>query len=150
MLGTAALTGCKALEVIPGLGLKAAILSGRVEAASGVNPSVNQRPSPLLVRLYELKAPTAFNQADFMALYSADQASLGGDLLARDELTLQPGESRPYTRTLNPETRHIGVFAAYRDLERARWRAIAPVQPAKRQTLLVRADTLAVSVLVQA
>jgi type VI secretion system protein VasD len=121
------------------------LVSGRLQAANDVNPSVSKRPSPLLVRVYELKSATAFNSADFVALFQRDQAELGADLLGREEFMLNPGESRPITKTLAPETRFIGVFAAYRDLERARWRAVVAIEPGKKHNLLVRADELAIS-----
>ena len=74
---------------------KATTVNGSIEAAAGLNPSVTQRPSPLMIRIYELKSAAAFNQADFMSLYQSDQVTLGADLLAKEEMMLQPGESRP-------------------------------------------------------
>ncbi|MDQ2778250.1 MAG: type VI secretion system lipoprotein TssJ [Pseudomonadota bacterium] len=130
-------------------GKKATTVEGNVIAAKDLNPSVSQRPSPLTLRIYELKSDTAFNRADFMSLYQSDQASLGADVLVREEFVVQPGETRPYKKTLNPDTRFIAVFGAYRDLERARWRTVVPVQPGKAQTLTVRADALGVSAQVQ-
>lgn len=124
-------------------------LSGSITGASDLNPSVNQRPSPVLLRVYELKSPTAFDKADFMALYQADQATLGGDLVGREEIMLNPGEIRPYKKLAAPETRYIGVVAAYRNLERATWRAVAPLAAGREQKLVIRADSLAVSVAVQ-
>lgn len=124
-------------------------VSGSLQAVAALNPSVNQRPSPLRIVLYELKSAATFNKADFMALYQADQATLGGEFVAREELTLQPGETRAYARTLAPETRFIGVLAVYRDLERATWRTSVAVQPGKEHTLTLRADRLAVSATLQ-
>ena len=124
---------------------KPTLVSGRLQAAADVNPSVSKRPSPLFVRVYELKSATAFNSADFHALFQRDQAELGADLVGREEIMLNPGESRPITKTLSPETRFIGVFAAYRDLERARWRAVVTIVPGKKNNLMVRADELAIS-----
>ncbi len=115
-------------------------LAGSVQAAANINPSVSGRPSPLLVRLYELKTPTAFESADFVALFQRDQAELGADLLGREEIMLNPGETRPVGKTLAPETRFIGVFGAFRDLERARWRTVVAVEPGKKNNLVVRAD----------
>ena len=43
------------------------------------------------------------------------------------------------------EARFEPVFAAYRDLERARWRAVVAIEPGKPNKLLVRADELAIS-----
>ena len=139
------LPGCKSPPPPP----PPASVSGSIVAVAGLNPSVTQRPSPLRLRLYELKSPTAFNQADFMALYQSDQATLGPDMLAREEIVLQPGEVLPYSKVLAPETRYIGVVAIYRDLERATWRVVAPVQAAKAQALQIRADSLAVSATVR-
>jgi type VI secretion system protein VasD len=124
---------------------KPAQVSGTIEASTSVNPSVSRRPSPVTVRVYELKTATAFNSADFVSLYQRDQAELGADLLGREEFSLAPGESRPYNKTLSPDTRFIGVFAAYRDLERARWRAVLPVQPGKKHRIVIRAEELSVS-----
>ena len=121
------------------------LLDGSLQAAAGVNPSVSQRPSPLLVRVYELKGATTFSNADFVALFQRDQAELGADIVSREEMMLSPGESVPIKKTLAPETRFIGVFAAYRDLERARWRAVVAVDIGKKNKLLVRADELAIS-----
>jgi type VI secretion system protein VasD len=125
---------------------KVTSVSGNLVASADLNPSVSQRPSPLLLRVYELKSAAAFNQADFMALYQGDAAALGAEMVAREELTLQPGESRPMNKPLNAETRFVGVFAAYRNLEKARWRAVLPVQPGQAQKLTIRADALAVSI----
>lgn len=120
-------------------------VDGTIQASAQVNLSVNRRPSPLLLRVYELKTPSAFNSADFMALYQGDQAALAADLVAREEVMLQPGETRPYKKTLGAETKFIGVFAAYRNLEKATWRAVVPVQPNKAQGITIRAGELAVS-----
>lgn len=123
-------------------------VSGTVEATATVNPSASMRPSPLMLRVYELKTATAFNGADFMSLYQRDQAELAADLVAREEMTLAPGESKPWAKMLSPDTKFIGVVAAYRDLEHARWRAIAAVEPGKAQKVVIRADALAVTVTV--
>lgn len=120
-------------------------IDGRIEAAADLNPSVSKRPSPLVVRIYELKSAAAFNAADFVSMYQNDQAQLGAELVAREELMLQPGQRLPYAKTLAPETRYLGVIAAYRDLERARWSAIAPVQPNKKQHVAIVLSDLAVS-----
>lgn len=142
LLGVLTLSSCKSPPT-------ATPVTGSIQGTAELNPSVNQRPSPLLLRLYELKSPTAFNQADFMALYQSDQATLGADLVAREEIMLAPGETRPYKKTLSLDTRFIGIVAAYRNLERATWRTIVPVKAGQAQTLVIRADSLAVSASMQ-
>ena len=124
-------------------------LTGSIEAAAQVNPSVSKRPSPVLVRVYELKSATAFNSADFVSLYQSDQATLAADLVGRDEFMLSPGQSRPYAKTVAPEVRFIGVMAAFRDIERAQWRSVVALQPGKKQKLVIRASELSVTATVE-
>lgn len=123
---------------------KPAEVAGTIQASPQVNPSTSKRPSPLLLRVYELKTAATFNSADFMSLYQRDKTELGADLLGREEYTLAPGESRTFAKALSPDTRFIGVLAAYRDVEHARWRSVVPVQPNQKHTLVIRANELAV------
>jgi len=149
--GTFAVGTAVALALAAGCasGPKPTPVTGSIAASARVNPSVSKRPSPLLVRVYELKAVTAFNAADFVSLYQRDQAELGADLVAREEMTLAPGETKPLSKTLAPETRFVGVFAAYRDLEHARWRAVVPITPGQKQQITIQADELAVTATVK-
>jgi type VI secretion system protein VasD len=121
-------------------------LATAITATAGVNPDARKRASPVLVRVYELKADTTFNNADFMSLYQGDATTLAADLVHREEFMLQPGESRKLDRLLDEKARFVAVFAAYRDIEKARWRAIAPLAPTGSQQVAVGVDALTVSV----
>lgn len=120
-------------------------ISGVVQASANINPSVSQRPSPLLVRVYELKSASAFNAADFVSLYQRDQAELGAEMVSREEFTLNPGDSRPWVKTAAAETRFVGVFAAYRDLDRSKWRSVVAVAPGQKQRIVISAEELSIS-----
>jgi len=111
------------------------LLRGSIAAAAGVNPDLHGRPSPVVVRVFELKSIAAFNSVDFFTLYDKEQEALGGDLVGREEYSLRPGETKAYQRQLQPDTKFIGVLAAFRDLETSRWRQAAAV-PAKRSPKL--------------
>ncbi len=112
-------------------------------AGADLNPSASGRPSPLTVRLYELSADAAFNRADFLSVYQGEAAALGGDLVAREEFVLQPGETRKLQRTLNERTRFVAVFGVYRSFERAVWRVILPATgPAMQLSLGAAANAL--------
>ena len=141
MLAAAALLGACASKPPP-----PASVAGTIAASPEVNPSASRRPSPILVRVYELKSAAAFNGADFMSLYQRDQASLAADMLAKEEYTLSPGESKTFAKTLAPDTRFLGVVAAFRDVEHAKWRAIAPIQPGQKQRVEIRAADLSVDI----
>jgi type VI secretion system protein VasD len=96
-------------------------------AANGeINPDANGRPSPVVIRVYQLKADAAFSKSDFTPLYDDDQKALGPELITRDEFVLAPSESRTLDVTLSPDTRFIGAIAAFRDIRNAQWRALLP------------------------
>jgi type VI secretion system protein VasD len=123
---------------------KPASVTGTIQASAQINPSASKRPSPLLIRVYELKSEAAFNASDFMSLYQRDQAALAADLLAKEEYVLDPGETKTFAKTLSPDTRFLGIVAAYRDIEHAKWRSVVAIQPSQPQKVTVKAGELAV------
>ena len=98
--------------------------------------------------LYELKSATAFNNAAFFALYDGDLAELGADMQNREEIELQPGQAVEIARELKPETRFIGIMAAYRDIDNATWRAVQPIEENETAELTIAVQRLNVSIAV--
>jgi type VI secretion system protein VasD len=121
------------------------LVQGTIKAEPAVNPDRGGRPSPIVVRVYELKAVAAFNGADFFALYDKEQETIGGDLVGREEFLLQPSESRQYRRQFQPDTKFIGVIGAYRDLEQSRWRQVVPVPAKGKATLTIGVQARAIT-----
>jgi type VI secretion system protein VasD len=108
-----------------------------VDVRPNANPDARGRPSPVVVRFFELKSLAVFNSADFFALFNRDREMLAADLVAREELQLSPGEKRTFERKLAPDTAYLGVVAGFRDLERAVWRAAVPIAPNKTQSVTI-------------
>ena len=98
-------------------------------ASDDVNPDRSGRASPLSVRIMELRSRSAFDAADFFSLYEREQATLGTELLAKEQYILRPGDTQGYTRKAQSETRFLGVVAAYRDLEGSTWRVAVGIAP---------------------
>jgi type VI secretion system protein VasD len=98
-----------------------------VTAAADINPDLNDRPSPVAVAIFQLKSVTRFNKADYFALYDPAANVLADDLVSREQVSMQPGEERVLVVELSPDTRYLGVTAAYRDIEQADWRTFVPV-----------------------
>lgn len=111
-----------------------------LDVHQNVNPDIHGRPSPIVLRIYELRAADGFNGADFISLYERDKEILGADLLAREEMTLIPGEKKEFKRELQKGTRFVGVMAAFRDLNHSQWRSILEVKPGKTSTLEIMLD----------
>ncbi|KIQ31222.1 type VI secretion protein [Variovorax paradoxus] len=125
-----ALAGCASKPVVTPVSLT-------LVAGADANPDARGRASPLTVRVYALKSPGPFEGADFFSLFEKDQATLGAELVQREEMLLRPGESKKLDLTLPADAKAIAVMAAFRDLDRARWREVRPVTPGQAQVLTV-------------
>ena len=124
-----------------------------VSAAEVLNPDYQGRSSPVNIIVFQLTSADAFANADFFSLFDADAAVLGGDVLGRTQLLLQPGEGREWNTEFDRETRFVGVIAAYRDIENAQWRATVALPKKgfigrffRKNKLKIVVDTLAISV----
>lgn len=106
-------------------------------AGPDVNPDVRGRASPVSVRVYALKTPGSFESADFFSLFDKEQATLGAELVQREEALLRPGDTRSLQLTLSADVKALAFMAAYRDLDRARWREVRPVTPGQPVNLRV-------------
>lgn len=101
------------------------------EAASDINPNSEGRASPLYLRIYQLKAYTVFENADFFSLYDKDDQILARDLVAKEEILLKPNEKRTVFYEVPDDTGAIGLLGLFMDYENTRWKAVAGVQPNK-------------------
>ncbi len=132
-----------------GCGSSPPLLRGSINVDPNVNPDRAGRPSPIVVRVYELKSVAAFNGADFFSLFDNEQATLSSELVGREEFQLQPAETRQYRRQLQPDTKFIGVVGAFRDLDQARWRQSVPVPSKRSPTITIGLQARAVTVAVK-
>lgn len=95
-----------------------------------INPDDDKKPSPLFVRMYELKSKKMFSKANFIDIYEKDEDVLGADMLGKQRLKrLIPGESRNENFVLNKETRFIGLYAEFFQYKRSGFKLIIPVVP---------------------
>jgi len=122
--------GCRSKPPKPPPPTKAAIV-----VSADVNPDSAGRPSPIVVRLYQLKEEGAFNGASYFALADKEQATLGPSLESREEYELQPGQTKELVLKIPPDARYLGAVAAYRDLNNSKWKALSPA-PAPETCLL--------------
>lgn len=103
-----------------------------VGASERLNPTQEGRPSPVLVRIYDLNGRGFFMSADYSALLGDGGRPDSQEVVDVQEFMLMPGEVRVIRRRAALDTRFIGVAAGYRDVGQSVWRAIAPV-PAPHQ-----------------
>jgi type VI secretion system protein VasD len=116
-----------------------------MSASPDVNPDASGRPSPVVVRVYQLKTDAGFRAAEFDALFDDEQKVLGAELISRDEFMLAPAEKRTLDVALASETRFVGAIAAFRDIRNAEWRAIVPA-PKSALTVAIERSRIVLSV----
>lgn len=95
---------------------------------SNINPDEFGRPSPLFIRMYELKSNKMLKNADFLDIYENDKEKLGADLVASHKLKrFKPGENRVEQFVLDPETRFVGLYAEFLNFKQAKYKLTIPV-----------------------
>lgn len=104
-------------------------LGMRILVDGDSNRGPNGQPLPILVRLYALRSDMDFQQADFLTLFNSEAQALGQSLVSRKEFVIPPGGTEVYVDNLPPEAVFLGVMAAFRNIDQAQWRSIAPLQP---------------------
>lgn len=104
-------------------------LNLKLSGSHQLNPDLNGRPSPIVVRLFELKHPVTFENADFFSLYERARKFLGADLVATEEVELDPGETIDLKLSVQPGSNYVGVLAGYRDLADTQWHYVVQLTP---------------------
>jgi type VI secretion system protein VasD len=136
------LSGC----ALFGMGPDPTELEVTIEASANLNPNAEGRPSPIVIRFYELSSVDVFETSDFFTLYDNEMATLGKFIQFRDEMNIKPGDRKSFELEAKPETRYVGIIAAYRDLDNARWRGILKVEPHEKTKMIIHLGSLAVSI----
>ena len=103
------------------------VVNVSVIAGPDINPSAGGQAAPVVLRVYQLASSAGFGNAEFFPLYNTDAATLGADLVKRDDLQLGPGDKK--TLTLNPTepVKALGLFAGLRAFQDATWRGSADI-----------------------
>ncbi len=130
-------------------------LHAEIVASGDANPDQNGRPSPVVVAIYQLTGVEVFQSGDFFSVFDSEGLALGDALLGREQVTLRPGDKKDFSVEFNPDAEFIGVVAAYRDVENAKWRISMKLQGKdleektkffKKRRLIVDVGALAVSI----
>jgi len=98
-----------------------------IKASPDLNPNAAGTPLSVAVRLYSLNDRARFATADAYGLMSRENAVLGDERAGSEEIVVRPGETRNVTMAPKPGVRYLGVAVLFHDIDRAQWRAIAPI-----------------------
>ncbi|AZC51287.1 Type VI secretion lipoprotein/VasD [Pseudomonas chlororaphis subsp. piscium] len=116
-----------------------------IQAAADLNLSAGGQATPVRVRLYELKSGAVFSRADYFSQVNATSATLSTDLVAQDELLIQPGQQLTLERKLDEQSRLLGLVVSYRELDSAVWRQMVSIPSNETTPLTVSLTARAIS-----
>jgi len=118
-------SGCSLFKPIPNT------FNIAINADAKVNPDKDGRPSPVVLRIYELNSDAIFNKSEFFDLYDNDKEILEKTFVNKQEMELNPNESRKVGFELNSKTKFVGFLVAYQDIDSAKWREVVAVEARK-------------------
>ncbi len=124
-----ALTACQSLNGAVGgyFGLDTD-LEITFEVDADINPDELGKPSPLFIRMYELKSKKMMKKSDFIEIYERDKEVLGADMIAAHKLKhFKPGESRAEHFVLSPKTHYVALYGEFLEFKNAEYKLIIPV-----------------------
>jgi type VI secretion system protein VasD len=135
-------SGCSSTREILNLNTSAVL---NISASNEVNPDQDNRPSPIIVRVYQLTDSRQFSREEFISLYQNAEQNLGKDLI--DTTLLKefiPGENRKETLKLSADVHYIGILAEYSQYQKADTMLVLPVTPHKQNSLYITLNEFAV------
>ncbi|MGB1237011.1 MAG: type VI secretion system lipoprotein TssJ [Pseudomonadales bacterium] len=89
-----------------------------------VNPYGGVDHHPIVLRLYQLREPGAFNNAEFLDIYLDDRKALGASLIDAQYLQpMLPGE-QTLALDIQRDSRYLAVFAEFADYKSAVGKAL--------------------------
>jgi type VI secretion system protein VasD len=138
------LSGCSSAPEKPEV--PPTIVDATITVSATVNPDINNRASPIVIRVFELKSIGAFNESDFYDLFENHDSALGGDLLGSEKFHLSAGDIHSFKHNASPETKFVAVIAAYRNINQAIWRDSVAITANKTTQIMVVANKLTISI----
>jgi type VI secretion system protein VasD len=143
LLAAPLLTGCAAPPPPPP---PPTVVNISVKAGPDMNPDPTGQGAPMVLRVYQLTSGAGFSNAEFFALYKADAATLGPDIVHRDDLALNPGDTKTLPVSPTDQVKTIGFFAGVRDFSQGPWRATADIPPHQTTNITVTATKAGIDV----
>lgn len=93
-----------------------------LQASPRINPGEKGEPLAVVVRLYQLKGTTKLQGAGFDDLLDRDKEILGDEIVASQEVTINPGEKLEPPLSRNPEAQYMAAVALFRRPAGTTWR----------------------------
>ena len=100
----------------------------RIFCDETINPDDSKVPSPVIVRMYELKSSKSFEKANFIDIYERDLEVLGKSMIKKQILkAIKPSENTKVNFVLNKDTQYVGLYVEFLQYENAKYKVIIPI-----------------------
>ncbi|MBX2809311.1 MAG: type VI secretion system lipoprotein TssJ [Cellvibrionaceae bacterium] len=99
-----------------------------IEASTHANMDNNNRPSPIQIKIYELRSRSTFDNLDFDRAFYHAATLLSDQLLSEASYTIQPGELIKHRVNLQKKAKFIAISASFIDIDNARWKHIYKIK----------------------
>lgn len=93
-----------------------------LSASADLNSNKYNESLPVMVRIYQLSAVSAFRNASFDQLWQADELVLGADLVDKQVFSVKPNAKLDYELVQVDDAEYIAMFVMFRNAEQDSWR----------------------------
>jgi type VI secretion system protein VasD len=114
--------------------------SFKIISSANQNPDHNGRPSPLVLRVYQLSDETLFKNSDFYDLYDDDTKILASSLKHKDEFSIPVGQTLINTLIVHPQAKYISILGGFQDLDNATAKLSLTIDPKNPEPLCLRIE----------
>jgi type VI secretion system protein VasD len=98
-------------------------------ASHSLNPTLDDEPRPVVLRIYQLKSDVRFQSASFEEVWKNDATVLSDDLVNRDEVFVFPETRTNVKFERDPAAESVVVAALFRNPVGRRWYAAYDLPP---------------------
>lgn len=128
-----AIAGIAAAAVLAACTPADTTVASNVAASADLNGGL-----PAKATVFYLNSTATFLASDYASLAGDAQATLGADLVAKDEVLLSPGQTKPLARSFPGEgPTAVGVIVGFKSIDTAQWRATTGIAGGKVNTLTI-------------
>jgi len=110
------------------------------EASGDINPNIEGRASPLVLRIYQLTSYPVFMRADFFSLYDKEEQVLAGQVTGKQEIIIKPNEKRTVYFETASGTRAVGVMGLFIKNDGIQWKTVSGIQPHKTTVIPIQVN----------
>jgi len=121
------LSGLLMLLLVCCAGCASTEMDVKLSSTANLNLNDADEPLPVVVRIYQLTDAKPFEEAQFDELWKSDLKVLGGVLLRKDMVVLDPASQKEVQIERHERTRYVAVMAAFRNIKGGHWRLVQPV-----------------------